>query len=194
MHVVRIPLVALALFLSSYGIASAHAVVSPKTAETNTYQTFSLSVPNEKDIATTKVELAIPEGLKSVMPVQKPGWKITLTKDANGNVTRISWSGNTISVDFKDVFDFTAHTPQQPTTLAWKAYQTYENGEVVAWDQTPSLNAETPYSVTTLTMRTDSMPIQATHEGSSTAALVVSVLALIVSVLALVQARTRGVE
>lgn len=125
------------LVLGFAGSAAAHVVVSPAMAPGASYQTFTISVPNEKTVPTTMVALDIPAGLKSVTPYLKPGWKITTTKNAEGDVTRIEWSGGSIPAEFKDSFQFTLKTPSEPTTLPWKAYQTYQGGEVVAWDQAP---------------------------------------------------------
>jgi tetrahydromethanopterin S-methyltransferase subunit A len=37
----------------------------------------------------------------------------------------------------RDEFSFSAQVPANPTTIAWKAYQTYADGETVAWDADP---------------------------------------------------------
>ncbi len=118
--------------------ASAHATVRPSEVGVGAYQTFTLSVPTEKEIATTEVRLLIPEGLESVRPNVKPGWNIQIVKSGEGDdasVTQIIWSGGLIPADQRDEFFFSTKIPLAPTTLRWNAYQTYEDGSVVSWDQ-----------------------------------------------------------
>lgn len=129
---------ATALALALLPVAtSAHSVISPASTLTSKYETFSLGVPSEKDEATVSMRLAIPEGLEHVSPIVKPGWRVAVSKDAEGNVTQLAWTGGVIPPEQKDFFQFSARTPSEPTTLIWKAYQTYQGGEVVAWDQNP---------------------------------------------------------
>jgi len=130
--------------------ALAHSTVSPSSVSTSQYQTFSLSVPTEKEIPTTAVRLLLPDGLDRVTPLVKPGWRIDILKDSSGKVTELRWIAGSIPAGQKDVFEFSARTPASSTSLVWKAYQTYENGTVVAWDRDPKAGGEVsnPYSIT----------------------------------------------
>ncbi len=138
------------------GVASAHVVVKPAEVGVGAYQTFTTSVPNEKDIPVTAMKLTIPAGLKSVTPTVKPGWTIDEVKDGSGEdavVKEITWSGGTIPAGQRDDFTFSAQAPAKPTSVQWKAYQTYEDGTVVSWDQAPTKSDDDsgdkgPYSVT----------------------------------------------
>lgn len=127
--------------LAFSGSVSAHVVVKPAEVVTVGFQTFSIGVPNEKDISTTSVKLVIPEGLKYVQPTQKAGWKIDIEKDGTGEeatVKSITWSGNEIKPGYRDDFTFSGQVPEQTTELQWKAYQTYSDGTVVSWDKASS--------------------------------------------------------
>lgn len=124
-------------WLSVPAIAAAHVVVKPSVVETATYQIFTVSVPNEKSLPTTELELVVPVGLQSVTPSVKPGWKISTVKSSNSEeavVTKINWTGGSIPEGQRDDFSFSAKTPDNPTGLVWKAYQTYADGLVVSWD------------------------------------------------------------
>jgi uncharacterized protein YcnI len=117
--------------------ASAHVVVRPSEVGVGAYQTFLVSVPTEKDIATVGVRLVIPEGLTSVRPNVKPGWSVEIKKSGEGEnskVTELIWTGGTIPKDQRDEFLFSAKTPAGESTLRWDAYQTYEDGSVVSWN------------------------------------------------------------
>lgn len=119
----------------------AHVVVRPAEVVTAGYQTFTVSVPNEKDIATVSIKVVIPESLQNITPTQKNGWQISKENDRTGEnakTTSITWEGGSITEGTRDEFTFSAKTPEKATTLQWKAYQTYSDGTVVSWDQEPS--------------------------------------------------------
>ena len=121
--------------------AMAHVTVKPSEALTASYQTFLVSVPNEKSIPTTSIKVVIPSGVQSVTPTQKAGWQVTTDKTGTGEdatVTAITWSGGTINQGTRDEFSFSAKLPDQATELQWKAYQTYSDGTVVSWDKAGS--------------------------------------------------------
>lgn len=149
--------------LASANVAMAHVVVRPGDAKTGAYQTFTVSVPVEKNSPTISVALDIPEGVVSVTPTVKDGWTIQTTKQGEGDaakVTKITWTGNKIAVGYRDEFTFSAKTPDQPADLAWKAYQTYQDGTVVSWDQQPDgdeIDGGTtgPFSVTKVKAESD---------------------------------------
>ncbi len=134
----------LALFIA--GSASAHVTVKPSEAGVGSFQTFSISVPSEKDMPTTGIRLVVPEGLEHVSPTVKPGWNIRLVQEGEGDhgnvVKEVIWTGGSIPANFRDDFTFSAKVPGQESTLLWKAYQTYRDGTVVAWELAP--NQEQP--------------------------------------------------
>jgi len=118
-------------------LASAHVTVRPSEVGVGAYQTFNVSVPTEKDIATTEVRLLIPQGLESVRPNVKAGWNVEIVRDGEGEgsqVREIIWRGGSIPADQRDDFFFSAKTPAEAGALRWDAYQTYSDGTVVAWD------------------------------------------------------------
>ena len=169
---------------------SAHVVVRPRETLTATYQTFTVSVPNEKDIPTTVLRLVIPEGLKSVSPNVKPGWSIEIKKTGEGEETKVSeliWTGGSIPTDQRDEFLFSAQMPATETSLVWKAYQTYADGTVISWDQDAYANDHEeenpnvgPYSETVVKSGdSDSSIMDApTDSSSNSASFYLSILAL----------------
>jgi uncharacterized protein YcnI len=118
--------------------ALAHVTVKPAQVGVASFQTFTTSVPVEKDVATTGLRIVIPQGLQFVTPTVKPGWTVVVKKEGEGEsavVTELEWTGGTIPAGQRDDFSFSAKTPAQTTILTWKAYQTYQDGSVVSWDQ-----------------------------------------------------------
>ncbi len=136
--------------------ALAHVVVQPNQVGVAARQTFNVSVPNESETAeVVGVRLVIPEGLESARPNAKPGWTVNLKKEGIGEeakVTEIIWTsaGGTVPVSLRDDFFFGAKAPAAEAELQWKAYETYSDGTIVAWDQAPKEGDEAvkPYSVT----------------------------------------------
>lgn len=134
------------LFLISSTPTLAHVVVKPSEVGAAARVNFVVSVPTEENFPTTEVRLIIPEGLQSVRPNVKPGWNIRLVKDASdeAKIKEIVWSGGSIPAEQRDEFVFSAQAPAKTGELIWKAYQTYQAGDVVAWDADPKLVEQQP--------------------------------------------------
>ena len=176
-------------------IASAHVVVTPDTATVAEELVFTVSVPNEKQVPVTNIKLLIPAGVTDVTPTAKDGWTVTTTTngdDSDPAIAAIAWAG-AIPVGQRQDFSFSAQVPGKATALDWKAYQTYADGTVVHWDQTPGGGDDAtgdagPYSVTHVT--DDLVRAANTTSGSNASVFgsyVISAAALIVAIAALVR-------
>jgi uncharacterized protein YcnI len=124
--------------------ASAHVVVSPGKAAPGSFVTFTMSVPNEKEIPTTRVRLAIPKGVTVYSVEAVPGWEWQVTR-AKGRITRLTVTGS-LPAGYFQRFAFVGAVPEKPAVLVWRAFQTYEDGSVVRWVGPP--NADLPASRT----------------------------------------------
>lgn len=158
----RVLSVFLSMVILSYSsTAAAHVVVKPAEVAPAQFQTFTVGVPNEKDLPTTQVKLVISDGVEHVTPTSKPGWQISMDKDG-GAVKSITWQGGAINAGLRDDFTFSAKVPAQQTDLQWKAYQTYSDGTVVAWDQSDHNDSHDsgagPFSVTKVVAATNEEP------------------------------------
>ena len=143
-------LVLLTVSLLTATLSFAHVSVKPNQVGVAAYQTFNVSVPNEKDNPTTGIRLVIPAGLEHTSPNVKPGWSVEIKRAGESmkgevlntgekapdpeTVTEIIWTGGSIPAGMRDDFYFSAKTPADPGELQWKAYQTYADGVTVAWD------------------------------------------------------------
>lgn len=147
--------------LFAAGSASAHVVVSPNRVLTAERATFAVSVPNEHDTPVVAVRLVIPEGLTSVRPFAKAGWRVEVKTSGSGeevSATEINWisDGSDVPVNLKDEFLFGAKAPGSAGELIWKAYETYADGRVVGWEQEPTgEQGNKPYSVTRVVNESD---------------------------------------
>lgn len=87
----------------------------------------------------------------------------------------------------KDDFLFGAKAPADATNLQWKAYETYQDGTVVAWDQEPSEAEDNkPYSVTKVATETDTAASVAKAESAASDAKTAANRALYVAIAGLV--------
>lgn len=133
------------MFFVSAVPAFAHVTVKPGEIGISQRANFVVSVPTEEDNPTVGVRLVIPEGVQSVRPNVKPGWNIQIVKTGEGDSERVSeiiWTGGSIPTDQRDEFVFSAQAPAKESTIAWKAYQTYSDGNVVAWENDPKVVEE----------------------------------------------------
>lgn len=125
----------------------AHAVVFPRQSTTGGYEKYVLRVPNEKAIATTKVELHFPAGLRVTSFAEVAGWQLEVVTDSAKAITAAIWTGTLEPQRFIE-FPFVAANPKTDTKLEWPAYQTYADGERVEW--TGPEGSKRPASVTTI--------------------------------------------
>jgi uncharacterized protein YcnI len=141
--------------------ASAHVTMQPKAQTAGAYTVVNVRVPNERDTAsTTKVRIAFPDGIYSVSYAAQAGWKVAVKKSRlatpvqteDGPITErvssVTFTGSGRGLgriapgQFKE-FPLSLQMPDQPgATLAFPAYQTYSNGEVVRW--TGAAGTDTP--------------------------------------------------
>ena len=152
--------VALVATVLTAGPAWAHVEIAPESLPRGSSGTFAFRVPNEKaDASTVKLEVSFPtkNPIADVLVQQKPGWTYTVetthlkkpikTDDGTFSdaVTKITWSGGQILPGGYDVFPVLGGPlPTNTGKLVFKALQTYSNGEIVRWIQTPVKGAPEP--------------------------------------------------
>ncbi|WP_038111596.1 YcnI family protein [Tuberibacillus calidus] len=174
------------------GIASAHVTVDPNQVPADSWQKFVIKVPNEKDIATTKVEVRVPDGAEvmSIEPVN--GWTFNAQKDQNGKMTSLIWTAEDKGLLAGQFIEFPimAKVAKDAKSLQWKAYQTYSDGSVVKWIGPE--DSEHPASVTKIVTATDQQTASATSDQTSQWPLYLSITAVVLSVIALFISLMRG--
>ena len=171
------------------GVASAHVVVQPSQVGIASFQIFTVNVPTEKDNPTVALKLLIPSGLDEVIPTVKSGWQINTKSNSKGDITEIDWTGGSIPPNLRDDFTFSAQVPASPTELKWKAYQTYQDGSVVAWDATPSGSDDAngnqgPYSITKVV---NDLTLSANNDSNNTLDAVLGIVAIVIATLAFIR-------
>ena len=152
--------------------AFAHVTAQPGEAAQGGYAVVTFRVPDESDTAgTVELEVRLPADhpITSVRTTPIPGWTAAITRatldppvQVDGNavteaVSMVTWtaaSGTRISPG--EYLDFPLSLGPLPTgvdQLALPAVQTYDDGQVVAWDQpsTDGAEPERPAPVVRLT-------------------------------------------
>lgn len=147
--------VMMAVLIGVFGFSmsvSAHVTVSPATSQAESYETYTMKVPNEKAIATTKVVLVVPESANFLNYQPIPGWKVTTTTNKADKIERVTWEkqngdGGIASGQFQS-FQFVAQNPTKTGELKWNAYQYYADNSIVEW--TGDADTDTPRSQTVI--------------------------------------------
>ncbi|PFO09623.1 hypothetical protein COJ85_01350 [Bacillus sp. AFS076308] len=151
-------------------VASAHVTVMPKTSTTGAWETYTVKVPVEKEVPTTKFTLKAPAGVEIMSYQPVPGWRYTADKDTSGKVKSFTFeaTGEGILPGQFQQFTFVAKNPDKAADIAWDAYQYYKDGSIVEW--TGDESAKTPHSITSIVAgaSTDDHHDQAATEDTKT--------------------------
>ena len=131
------------------GSAAAHVTVQGQDAQRGGFTKLVFRAPTEKDVPTTRLEVAFPQEqpIASVRVKPKQGWTYRMVKAAPAEpfeafgepvkevVTRIVWtsSGKGIGASEFDEFEVSAGPLPDVDRLAFPALQTYADGDVVRW-------------------------------------------------------------
>lgn len=114
-------------------VAYAHAVVEPRNSTPGAYQRYVLRVPNEfDDVATTRVEIRFPAGVRVISFADVPGRQLEVVRDSASRITSAVWTGSLPPGRFVE-FPFMGVNPERETRLMWPVAQTYASGEVIDW-------------------------------------------------------------
>ena len=142
----------------------AHAVVFPRQSTPGAYEKYVLRVPNEKAVATTKVELRFPVGVRVTSFADVPGWQLEIVTDSTNAITAAIWTGTLPPRRFVE-FPFVAVNPKTDARIEWPAFQTYADGERVEW--TGPEGSKAPASVTTIAVASASAAVPAAVGAAS---------------------------
>ena len=175
----RIGIVTAALLLGVYSLAMAHAVVYPKASTTGAHERYVIRVPNERAVATTRVEIQFPSAVKVGSFIDVPGWTLEVVRDSAKRITGAVWTGSLPPERFVE-FPFVATNPKEPTDIRWPVVQTYADGERAEW--TGPTDSKRPASVTNVTNVTAAAPAAGAGAGANPmiayAALALAVISL----------------
>ena len=193
--------------------ALAHVTVNAPGATQGGYSTVTFQVPTESDKASTtglKVQLPVDNPIASVAIQPKAGWTYTVQTGKPATplssddgpvteiVTEIDWRAAPGNAGIKpgefDTFVINAGPLPKVDALTFKAVQSYSDGTVVSWIETPAAgsSAEPAHPAPTISLAPASAPAPVasskvttdSSKGLSVAALVVGFVGLLLALVA----------
>jgi uncharacterized protein YcnI len=161
--------------------AFAHAELFPRSVVSGDGQLLQLTVPNEKDNASTsEIKITIPSGfgLEHVAPV--PGWTATVSGRhmVNGEMSggdSVTWKGKLSGTELA-VLPFSG-VPKTGGEYVFTVRQTYSDGSVVEWSG--SETSDTPAA------RIQATAAASSSGGSNDSSRTIAIVALVVGALGL---------
>src|SRR5215471_7196726 len=105
----------------------AHITIWPKESTHGAREKYSMRVPNEKQVATIRIEGEFPPEVNVYDFEFKPGWKLDFKKDDKGRITGAVWTGKIAPYEFVE-FGMLGLNPKEGASLVWKFVQFYEDG------------------------------------------------------------------
>lgn len=123
--------------------AQAHITVWPRQSDLGAREKYVVRTPNEKTVATVRVEGVFPKEAKITALEQVPGWTIEVRHDPSGAIVGAAWTGELPPDQFAE-FGLLAVNPKTGTALAWRFTQVYADGSRVDWAGPPSSRTPAP--------------------------------------------------
>ena len=108
-------------------LASGHIRIYPTDSTHGAREKYTMRVPNEKQVATIRVEGEFPQALNVYDFEFKPGWKIDFKKNDKGKIIGATWTGKMMPYEFVE-FGMLGINPKEGTELVWKFVQYYDDG------------------------------------------------------------------
>jgi len=141
-------------------LAVAHIRIAPTESTYGAREKYTMRVPNEKKVASIRVEGEFPAGLNVYDFEFKPGWKIEFKKDDKGKIIGATWTGRMEPYEFEE-FGMLAINPKEGGELVWKFVQYYEDGSKEEF--TGPIGSRFPSPVTVLKKAPDAIPTSASN-------------------------------
>lgn len=128
-------------------VALAHIRIAPTESTQGAREKYTMRVPNEKQVATIRIEGEFPSGVDVYNFEFKPGWKIDFEKNDKGKVVGAVWTGKIVPYEFVE-FGMLGLNDKESSSLVWKFVQIYEDGTKEEF--TGPAGSRLPSPVTTL--------------------------------------------
>lgn len=122
-----------------------HVLVRPAASKPGATETYSMSVPTEGKVTTTKVELVLPKNI-TLVSVDDAGKPYDVRHAADGT-TVITWRTQ-IDPSYAKIFKFVAQNPSDTGEITWPAHQYFADGTRADWVDV--VGSRRPASVTKL--------------------------------------------
>jgi hypothetical protein len=131
-----------AAWLAGAGQALAHVEVLPGEVAAGESTEFTIRVPNERDVPTTRVRVEFPSQVTVFSFAEPPaGWGMAPLRANDGRFRGVVYGGGRIPVGRYADFRLLG-TPFEEGLAAWPARQTYADGQGKPWTGPPELPGE----------------------------------------------------
>ena len=118
----------LAISLICAQVTLAHIRIAPTESALGAREKYTMRVPNEKQVGSSKIEGEFPADLQVYDFEFKPGWKIDFKKNDAGKIVGATWTGTVHPYEFTE-FGMLGINPKEGTDkLVWKFVQFYADG------------------------------------------------------------------
>jgi len=128
-----VAIAALALLLPA--AAQAHVTIWPRESKVGATEKYTVRVPTEGKVATTSVDLEVPDGVTVETLAMPAGWKHEI-KRKEDRIIGITWTMTVPPGEFVE-FAFVARNPREGTELVWTLRQRFADGTVSDFTKTP---------------------------------------------------------
>jgi uncharacterized protein YcnI len=108
-------------------LAFGHIRIAPTESTLGAREKYTMRVPNEKQVPSSKIVGEFPAGLQIYDFEFKPGWQIEFKKDDKGKIVGATWTGKMMPYEFVE-FGMLGINPKEGTDMVWKFVQYYDDG------------------------------------------------------------------
>lgn len=115
-------------------VLMAHVTIAPGESKLGASERYTVRVPTEGQVATTGVDLMVPEGVTVSNVLASGGWTSEVKREGN-RIVAVIWKVNIPAAHYAELV-FNARNPKEGTTIAWKVTQRFADGTSRDW--TPS--------------------------------------------------------
>jgi uncharacterized protein YcnI len=151
-NAMRTFITAIAVFAALSGSPSAHVTANPNEGTAGTFFQTSFRVPHGcGGSPTVAIRVKMPDGVTSVKPQMKPGWRIEITmrkldqpidvghgQKVTETVDEVAWRGGPLPDAYYDDFGLQMRLPARPEATLWfPTVQDCERG-VTRWIEIPA--------------------------------------------------------
>ena len=105
----------------------AHITIWPKESAPGARERYTMRVPNEKQVATVRIEGEFPAEIDVYDFEFKAGFKIDFKKNDKGKIVGATWTGKIAPYEFVE-FGLLGLNPKEGSNLVWRFVQYYEDG------------------------------------------------------------------
>jgi uncharacterized protein YcnI len=109
-------------------IAQAHITIWPRESRVGATEKYVVRAPTEGKVATTSVDLEVPDGVTVETLAMPMGWKHEVKRKGD-RIVGITWTMNVPPGEFVE-FAFVAMNPREGTELVWTLRQHFADGTV----------------------------------------------------------------